>query len=307
MSQDREPFPNPDLFPSAPPSRELLASTLRAFVRRVEDGSMGPSSDDVVVEEPFEMRYGGRSVSVVMRTPGNDDDLLVGHLFAEGWIDRASDVSTLRFAKDERDPEGPPSMLANVLECVPSGDASPPRERPARAETVTSSCGVCGKLSIEDALTFLHPPDPAENAGANDGRAWIVPGVLSALPDSLRAGQTLFHSTGALHAAGLFDEAGALDLVREDIGRHNAVDKVVGRSVLDGTVPLSDRILLVSGRVSFEIIQKAYRAGVPCVAAISGVSSLAIEFAARAGMTLVGFLRGATFVVYSGSHRIASE
>ena len=307
MSREQEPFPNPKIFPGTPPSRGVCAPTLRAFVRRVEDGSAKPSSDDVVVEEPFEMRYDGRSVSVVMRTPGSDHELLVGHLFAEGWIDRASDIESLRFAMDERDPEGPPAIFPNVFECVPSDGASPPRDRPARVQTVTSSCGVCGKLSIEDALTFLHPPDSMESDEANDRGAWIAPDVLSTLPDTLRAGQTLFHSTGALHAAGLFDESGRLGLVREDIGRHNAVDKVLGRSVLVDAVPLRDRILLVSGRVSFEIIQKAYRAGVPCVAAISGVSSLAIEFAARAGMTLVGFLRGSTFVAYSGAHRIAAE
>jgi FdhD protein len=240
-------------------------------------GETATERDDLVaVEEPLEIRLGGEPLAVIMRTPGHDDELAVGFLHGEGIIGNRDDLEELRIWQDDQG-----AFAENVVSVRLTG-----REGVAvdsrRRFYATSSCGLCGKASIEAALQ-LAPPIP--------GRPAVPAPLLYALPDRLRAAQAVFDYTGGLHAAGLFDLDGRMLLVREDVGRHNAVDKLVGRSLLDGKVPLHDRVLLVSGRVSFEIIQKALAARIPLVAAVSAPTSLAVEAARRCNMALAGFLR----------------
>jgi FdhD protein len=275
---------------SAPPPDPAL--------KKVPCSSFGPSplaagEDLLVVEEPLEYRIGGEPLATVMRTPGNDRELAVGFLFNEGWIAGTAEIGALSLCASGDQPQA-----GNVADLIPASGRRIEVNRP-RLTTSTSGCGVCGKRTIEEVLAAVVPLSaPAAASG------WIRAEVLRALPERLRAGQRLFERTGALHAAGLFDREGRLVLLREDVGRHNAVDKLVGASLLAGRLPLHDRVLLVSGRVSFEIVQKALRAGIPLVAAISGVSSLARDLASEAGVTLVGFLRGSSFKVYAHPLRI---
>ena len=233
--------------------------------------------DEVAVEEPLEIRVDGRPLTVTMRTPGHDEELALGFLHGEGLIDspRAAGLTE--------------DFAANTIE-VAGPLARDPGER--RFYT-TSSCGVCGKGSLEEVA--VHAPDLP--AGPRVARA-----LLADLPDRLR--QPTFTRTGGLHATGLFTPEGHLVLVREDVGRHNAMDKVVGRSLLDGQLPLHDRVLCVSGRLSFELVQKAAVAGAPILVGVGAPTSLAIDLAADRGMTLCGFARGGNVNVYTGSERV---
>ena len=244
-------------------------------------------SDPLAVEEPLELRVDTQAVTVTMRTPGHDEELALGFLLAEGWIRSFSDVLGVRHSPRNRD--------GNVLEVVLADSVPAHPKGKLRQGITSSSCGLCGTTSI-GALRRRFPPIRSTLKIGTD--------TLLALPRAMRAGQAHFEATGGLHAAALFDRAGNLLVLREDIGRHNAVDKVVGWAWKEGRLPLSENILLVSGRTSFEILQKALAAGLPLVASVSAPSSLAVEFARKNRQTLVGFLRDGRFNVYSGPSRI---
>ncbi|MGH3788443.1 MAG: formate dehydrogenase accessory sulfurtransferase FdhD [Pseudonocardiaceae bacterium] len=268
--------------------------TVRHPVLRLSADHRSRRPDQLAVEEPMELRVGGRALAVTMRTPGHDVELAHGFLLTEGAIGSVGDVVAARYC-DAVDGDG--RNTYNVLDVtLAPGIDSPPRGVDRNFYT-TSSCGVCGKASL-DAVRLHSRFSPA------DDPASISPDTLFALPDALRAGQRLFDSTGGLHAAGLFTVEGRLLAVREDVGRHNAVDKVLGWALLDGHIPARGCVLMVSGRASFELVQKAVMAGVPMLAAVSAPSSLAVDLAAEAGLTLVGFLRGTTMNVYAGAKRI---
>lgn len=249
----------------------------------------------LTVEEPLEIRLGGRSLAMIMRTPGHDDELAPGFLFSENIIQHPEDVLAVRPASDA---DGLP--LANVVEVVLREQLMAEITESAfkRHFTVSASCGLCGKDSIANALCTAAPI-------AEDSLR-VAETTLYDLPGRLREVQTVFTHTGGLHAAGLFDAQGNLCLLREDVGRHNAVDKLIGHGILHSTLPYSRSLLLVSGRTSFEIIQKALRARIPCIAAISAPSSLAVELAEQSGITLIGFLRERTMNVYTHPERITS-
>lgn len=242
----------------------------------------------------MELRVDGRPLAVTMRTPGHDVELAHGFLLTEGVITSADEIAAARYC-DSVDDAG--RNTYNVLDVALAPGVAPPETGVERNFYTTSSCGVCGKASL-DAVRLRSRFSPADDPVRVDAA------TLYGLPDALREAQRIFDSTGGLHAAGLFTPDGTAVVVREDVGRHNAVDKVVGRALLDGRVPASGCVLMVSGRASFELVQKAVMAGVPVLAAVSAPSSLAVELAAEAGMTLVGFLRGTTMNVYTGAERI---
>jgi FdhD protein len=256
--------------------------------------------DSVSGEEPLEIRVGRRAdgsgprrpLAVTMRTPGDDIDLAIGFLLTEGVIRDAGDVVTAQLCAGTDTPN-----TYNVVDIVLADGVPAPDTDPARAFYTTSSCGVCGKASIDAIRT-------RSSWNLADHPTTVSADVLAGLPDQLRAAQRTFERTGGLHAAGLFTAGGEQLLVREDVGRHNAVDKVIGRALTEGRLPLREHVLLVSGRASFELTQKAWMAGIPVLAAVSAPSSLAVDLAQEAGMTLVGFLRGPTMNVYSGADRI---
>ncbi|HWR46951.1 MAG TPA: formate dehydrogenase accessory sulfurtransferase FdhD [Pseudonocardiaceae bacterium] len=245
--------------------------------------------DALAGEEPLELRVGGRSLAVTMRTPGHDVELAHGFLLSEGVITARSDVHGARFCDS-------PSTY-NVLEIELVAWVSGLVASAERNFYTTSSCGVCGKASL-DAVRLQTRFPPA------DDPVTITPATLATLPDALRAAQRVFEDTGGLHAAGLFTASGALLVAREDVGRHNAVDKVLGWALLADRIPATGCVLMVSGRASFELVQKAVMAGIPVLAAVSAPSSLAVELALDAGVTLIGFLRGQTMNVYAGQHRV---
>ena len=253
--------------------------------------------DTVTVEEPLEIRVGGVSLAVTMRTPGNDFDLAIGFLLTEGLIGAAEDVHTLMHCQDPGE-DGLPTY--NVVDVTLMPGMTHPAANVARASYITSSCGVCGKASIEAITTT------SRYAVAQD-RASVDPRVLATLPTTLRAHQKVFDRTGGLHAAGLFTTEGELLAAREDVGRHNAVDKVIGWAAREDRLPLTGHVLCVSGRASFELTQKALMAGIPTLAAVSAPSSLAVELATEAGMTLVGFVRDPKLTVYSGAERLGIQ
>jgi len=244
--------------------------------------------DAVAVEEPLEIRVAGEPVSVTMRTPGHDAELSVGFLFTEGLIRSHEDLQ--KPPVRELAVEGAANNLATVR-LVSAFDS----ERLKRNFYATSSCGICGKASLE----HLHAIAPSLGPGPRVARSTLI-----GLPGALREAQVVFERTGGLHATGIFDRDGKLLVLREDVGRHNAMDKAIGRMLLDRQVPLTDRIVMVSGRVSFELVQKAAMAGASILCAVSAPSSLAVQTAERLGMTLVGFLRGETFNVYTHPARI---
>lgn len=262
-------------------------------VARHRDGVAETTRDDVVVEEPLEVRVGDRSILVTMRTPGHDFDLVRGLLFSEGLVERADGVTGVAWCRDV-----PVEARGNVVVVALAEGVELDEERTLRAGLVSSGCGVCGKTTLE-AVAVDAPAVP-------DGPT-IDAAVLASLPERLAERQDLFARTGGLHAAALFDVGGRLLSVREDVGRHNAVDKVVGEALRFGRVPLRDTALMVSGRAGFEIVQKARRAGVPIVCSVSAPSSLAIDVAREGNQTLVGFLRGEAFNVYAGGERIVAS
>ncbi len=255
-----------------------------------EDGVVRSVQDSLAAEEPLEIRIDGIPVTVTMRTPGHDAELAAGFLLTEGMIARREQIASLGATM--------PRAKNNVLEVelresdFDSGDLQ-------RNFFAASSCGICGKASIE--AIRRRDLAPLERGLRMDAE------LLCGLPETLRAGQAVFSRTGGLHAAALFDESGALMGVREDIGRHNAVDKMIGWALLEGRIPLNRCVMMVSGRGGFEIVQKALAAGIPILASVSAPSSLAVKLARELGMTLVGFLRGRRFVVYSGEFRLLPE
>jgi FdhD protein len=251
-------------------------SSARAAVRRLPGGR--EEEDVVAVEEPLEIRIGGEPVAVTMRTPGHDEELALGFCLTEGLHPMSGRM--------------PDDLSANTVD-VEAGDFDPERLR--RSFYTSSSCGVCGKGAIE-AVRVAAP--------RVESRLTVAQGVLSSLPERLLPGQTAFAATGGLHATGLFDAEGELICVREDVGRHNAMDKVVGRAFLDGQLPLAERVLCVSGRLSFELVQKASVAGCPILVAVGAPSSLAVELAADRGMTLCGFVRDGRLTVYTEPWRV---
>jgi len=273
--------------------------TARRRVVRITVGHSPSRRDDILAaEEPLEIRVGGRSLAITMRTPGHDVELAAGFLVSEGIIATGNDFSSARYCAGAT-VEGLNTF--NVLDVSLAPGVPAPDPSLAREFYTTSSCGLCGKASIDAVRTrSVHPVagDPMRVDAA-----W-----LTSLPDRLRAGQAVFDKTGGLHAAALFDAVtGEMLVLREDVGRHNAVDKVVGWAVTAGELPLSGTVLMVSGRASFELAQKASMAGIPMLAAVSAPSSLAAELASELGMTLVGFLRGDSMVVYAGAERITDE
>jgi FdhD protein len=259
--------------------------TARRRVYRITvDGAGEERADLLAAEEPLEIRIDGSPLTVTMRTPGDDIDLAAGFLYTEGLLGSLADVREIRMCDEN---VAAVSAAAGVT-LAPS----------ARTFVTTSACGVCGKDSI-DAIRVRSRFDVAADP------IRVSPAVLASLPGRLREAQRVFASTGGLHAAGLFSAAGDLMVLREDVGRHNAVDKVAGWALRSGRLPLTGCVLLVSGRASFELAQKAVMMGIPVLAAVSAPSSLAASLAEETGLTLVGFLRGTTMNVYSGADRVA--
>ncbi len=272
-------------------------SKTRARILAVADGGRRAQSDYLATEEPLEIRLvvasATATVAVTMRTPGADFELAAGFLYGEGVVAGRGGIGRISYCTD---PQVDAEQQYNIVNVGLTTEALPDLHALERHFMMSSACGVCGKASL-DALELrgcpVVPPGPL-----------LDPAVLLRLPEVLREGQGLFESTGGLHAAGLFTPEGELVALREDVGRHNAVDKLVGWALLDGRLPLHDHLLMVSGRSSYEILQKALVAGIPFVCAVSAPSSLAVSLARRFGMTLVGFLRGERFNVYAGEERL---
>ena len=261
-------------------------------------GSSVAREDLLAVEEPLEIRVGGRPLAVTMRTPGHDFDLAAGFLVSEGVITRGEQFSTVRYCAGATD-EG--LNTYNVLDVTLAPGVAPPDPSLERSFYTTSSCGLCGKASI-DAVRTQSAYEVRDDALRIDAT------LLSTFPAALRSEQAVFDKTGGLHAAGLFDGVtGTMLVIREDVGRHNAVDKVIGWALKEDRLPLRGTVLMVSGRASFELTQKAMMAGIPLLAAVSAPSSLAAELATEVGMTLVAFLRGSSMVLYAGSERIVGQ
>jgi FdhD protein len=267
-----------------PPARSLEFTQVTEW----KDGTVHSQQDSIAAEEPLEIRVDGTPLSVTMRTPGNDLELAAGFLLTEGIIESRNQLAM--------DCAGVPDSAAksNIVE-LQLNNTQFTVEKLQRNFFAASSCGICGKASIE---AIRH-----RGLRAPDSDFRVPPEVLCRLPEALRADQPVFDRTGGLHAAALFDVQGNLIALREDIGRHNAVDKLVGWALLEDRLPLSNFIMLVSGRGGFEIVQKALAAGIPVLASVSAPSSLAVKLARELGLTLVGFLRGQRFVVYSGNFR----
>ena len=267
----------------------------RRPVLRLTPNGTSRQPDALAVEEPLELRVDGRALAVTMRTPGHDVELAHGFLLTEGVIGAVGDVRDARYC-GSRDEDG--RNTYNVLDIRLAEGVPAPSTGVERNFYTTSSCGVCGKASL-DAVRLRSRHSPA------DDPTRVAPEVLATLPDVLRERQRVFDRTGGLHAAGLFTAAGEPLVVREDVGRHNAVDKVLGWALLQGRVPVRGCVLVVSGRASFELAQKAVMAGVPVLAAVSAPSSLAAELAAECGLTLAGFVRDGGMNIYSHGERVA--
>jgi FdhD protein len=270
----------------------MTAAKQQIDVVRVLGSRRTPDVDCAVVEEPLEIRLDGRAFAVIMRTPGADRELAAGFLLSEQVVASADDLGTIEYCTD-RDSIADAANIVNVFLTKPSLAEEALAER--RQTTMNSSCGLCGRRTIESLAARVAPLTSTITTSSQ---------VLTSLPDRLRGAQSVFDETGGLHAAGLFSRDGRLVDSAEDVGRHNAVDKVVGRRMLVDELPLGESILFVSGRTSFEIVQKALLAGVPIVASVSAPSSLAIELASDMGITLAGFVRGSGFNIYTHTKRI---
>jgi FdhD protein len=273
-----------------PQAPEVLTS-------RWSGGRWEEAGDRLAAEEPLQLLIDGSPLSIVMRTPGHDVELALGLLWAERVVTDLAQVREVRISAEAGEREAAVPLRADLIESnqvdvLLTADAG---RRPERSFLSSSACGVCGATTVESLVLDFAPVD----AGPT-----IAPELLDRLADRLRERQRLFDQTGGLHAAGLFDRTGELVELREDVGRHNAVDKVVGRALLDGRLPLAGHLLVVSGRGGYEIVQKAVAAGIPLVAAVGAPSSLAVATARRFGLTLVGFLRGGRFNVYSAPERL---
>jgi FdhD protein len=259
-------------------------SILTVPIRKIDGESSAAFQDLLAVEEPLEIRLNGKTISITMRTPGHDAELAAGFLFTEGILQETGQIEAMQSSK-------------NSLRVTLKPEVEVDLDRLERHFYTTSSCGVCGKASIEALRIQGCPVLPKDSPRVSSA-------VIHGLPAALRDGQSVFERTGALHAAALFDPLGKLLLMREDVGRHNAVDKVIGAEMLAQRTPLHDKLLLVSGRASFELTQKALMAGIPILAAVGAPSSLAVETARRFNMTLLGFVRDGRFNIYSGASRI---
>jgi FdhD protein len=254
------------------------------IIRRKQDGELEYLPDDLTVEEPLELRIGRKTLTTTMRTPGHDDELAAGFLISEAIVREREEIANISSDRDNR-------VIIELKDCVKLKLNST-----RRFGTISSSCGLCGKTSI-NAIRQNFPAITAKEIR-------IDIETLLSLPEKLRNAQSDFARTGGIHAAGIFDVNGELKIAREDIGRHNAVDKAIGRAFLDGSLPLARHLLLVSGRASFEIVQKALAAGIPIVAAVSAPSTLAVSFARESNQTLIGFLRPPSFNIYSHIQRV---
>jgi FdhD protein len=258
---------------------------------RWRDGKTSDRDEQLAVEEPLEIRLAGRRFTLTMRTPGHDEELAAGFLFAEGFINDAGELGEIRRVRGRKGVPEP-----NAIDIVLNVPADGLRARLKRNFVMSSSCGVCGKTSIDSIRRRVTPPSDT---------ARVAPTTLLALSDKLRDAQRVFAATGGLHGAAIFSLDGTMVAIREDIGRHNAVDKVIGYVLTNAMLPLSRHMMMVSGRLSFEIVQKAAASGVPILAAVSAPSSLAVELAEEVGTTLVGFLRDGSFNIYTRPDRIA--
>jgi FdhD protein len=261
------------------------------LVHEWKEGRVQPRQDDLAAEEPLEIRIGDHPLTVTMRTPGHDSELAAGFLFTEGIVQRREQVLSIGESPGAKETE-----RGNIVRVDLAPEVKLNLETTQRNFFAASSCGICGKASIDSVRR--------RGVCAVNPNFRMAPETLCRLPETLRSSQEVFSRTGGLHAAALFDRDGALLVEREDIGRHNAVDKIVGWALRQNRLPLSDCALLVSGRGGFEIIQKAAMAGIPLVASVSACSGLAVRLAREVGMTLVGFLRGQRFVVYSAGDRL---
>jgi len=270
--------------------------TTPARIRAYDGESVREIVDDLATEEPLEIRLLAgthvRSLAVTMRTPGNDFELAAGFLFSEGLITRREDIAEISYCID---PHIDAQQRYNIVNVRIAASVLPALERLERHFTINSACGVCGKANIEALQT---------RAPRVDDPVRVQLDVIAQLPDKMRAAQRVFESTGGLHAAALFDARGDLIVLREDVGRHNALDKIAGWAVLDARVPLAGSVLLVSGRASYELVQKSIMARIPVVCAVSAPSSLAVELAGAFGVTLLGFVRGSRANVYAAPERI---
>jgi FdhD protein len=259
-----------------------------------DNGKLRRKEDYLAGEEPLEIRVGSAPLSVTMRTPGHDRELTAGFLFTEGLVQRRAQIVSLKVDSQEGE-----RNRGNLIEAELAPESAPDMEKMRRHFFAASSCGICGKASIDSVRSrTLHQP-------SQDLR--LDPEILVGLPDALRSSQAVFGRTGGLHAAALFDTRGELLVLREDVGRHNAVDKVIGWALLKDRIPLASTVLLISGRGGFEIVQKAIVAGLPVVASVSAPSSLAVQLARELRLSLVGFLRGRRFVIYAGEERISKS
>ncbi|MEV0931541.1 formate dehydrogenase accessory sulfurtransferase FdhD [Streptomyces phaeochromogenes] len=275
--------------------------TERRKVIRIRDGAVSTRPDTLVAEEPLEIRLNGKPLAITMRTPGDDFALAAGFLVSEGVLGAADELQNIVYCAGAT-VDG--SNTYNIVDVRTAPGVVIPDITLERNVYTTSSCGLCGKASL-DAVRTTARWSIDDTAGDTAPPVRLEPELLASLPDRLRAAQRVFDRTGGLHAAALFTEDGELVDIREDVGRHNAVDKLVGRALQNGSLPLSRTVLLVSGRASFELAQKAVMAGIPFLAAVSAPSSLAVDLAAESNLTLVGFLRGTSMNVYAGEHRIA--
>ncbi|TJZ54357.1 formate dehydrogenase accessory sulfurtransferase FdhD [Streptomyces piniterrae] len=274
--------------------------TERRRVIRIRDGVVSTRPDTLVAEEPLEIRLGGKPLAITMRTPGDDFALAAGFLVSEGVLGRTEELANIVYCAGATE-DG--SNTYNVVDVRLADGVPVPDITLERNVYTTSSCGLCGKASLDAVRTSAR----WDLDTSPDTPVRIDPATLADLPDRLRAAQRVFERTGGLHAAALFTTDGELLDIREDVGRHNAVDKIVGRALQQGLLPLSSCVLMVSGRASFELAQKAVMAGIPVLAAVSAPSSLAVDLAAETGLTLVGFLRGTSMNVYAGEHRLGES
>jgi FdhD protein len=268
--------------------------TARRRASHLTADSATSRAETLAVEEPMEIRINGAAITVTMRTPGSDVELAQGFLLTEGVIGRRDDIATVQYCRGATD-DGANSY--NVLDVTLAPNVAMPEVDVTRNFYTTSSCGICGKGSI-DAIQLITRHSPGDDPTV------VASETLSAMPDQLRRAQRIFATTGGLHGAALFDADGTMLVVREDIGRHNAVDKVIGWALENDRIPLTGTVLLVSGRASFELTQKAVMAGIPVLAAVSAPSSLAVDLASQAGLTLVAFLRGDSMNVYTRPDRV---
>ncbi|MFF8369427.1 formate dehydrogenase accessory sulfurtransferase FdhD [Streptomyces lydicus] len=274
--------------------------TERRRVIRIRDGAVSSRPDTLVAEEPLEIRLNGKPLAITMRTPGDDFALAAGFLVSEGVLGAAEELQNILYCAGATE-DGVNTY--NVVDVKTAPGVVIPDLTLERNVYTTSSCGLCGKASLDAVRTTAR----WQLDTSPDAPVRLDPATLSALPDRLRSAQRVFERTGGLHAAALFTTEGELLDAREDVGRHNAVDKIVGRALQQGRLPLSSAVLMVSGRASFELAQKAVMAGIPVLAAVSAPSSLAVDLAQETGLTLVGFLRGTSMNVYAGEHRLTLD